>query len=228
MTQTTGIADPLQHAQVFLRPLANPLPLGFVGLAGGTIVLTGEQVGWIPTIEAHLVGVAVLLVAVPLQLLACLFGFLSRDPAAATGMGTLTATWSAIGVLSVLSPSGSHSPVLGVLLFYLAGAVVVSAAVAAMSKLLAAVVLALAAARFAVTGVYEYLGGAGWMHAAGWLGLALAVVALVAAAAFAVEDARRTLLPATGRLGRGRASFTAPGLGTVGPVEREAGVRDEL
>lgn len=228
MTQRSGTEDPRQHAQVFLRPLANPLPVGFVGLAGGTIILTGQQVGWVPTAEAHLVGVAVLLVAVPLQVVACLFGFFSRDPAAATGMGILAATWSAIGVLTVLSPPGSPSPVLGVLLFYLAGAVLVAAGVAAMSKVLAAVVLALAAARFAVTGVYEYLGGEGWMRAAGWVGLALCVIALLAAAAFAVEDARRTLLPATGRLGRGRASFSAPGLGTIGPVEREAGVRDEL
>jgi hypothetical protein len=228
VTETSRTPDPHEYSRVFLRPLANPLPLGFVGLAGGTLILTGEQVGWVPTAQAHLVAVAVLLVAVPLQLLASLFGFLSRDPAAATGMGTLAAAWAATGVLTLLSPPGAHSPVLGLLLFFVAAAVLLAAGVAAMSKLLAAGVLALAGVRFAVTGVYEYRGGTAWMHTAGWIGLALCVVALAAAAAFAVEDARRTLLPATGRVGRGRVSLSAPGLGTIGPVEREAGVRDEL
>jgi uncharacterized protein len=228
MTQNGAHIDPHQARRVFLRPLANPLPLGFIGLAGGTIVLAGQQLGWVPTAQAHVVAAGVLLVAVPLQLIACLLGFLSRDPAAATGMGTLAATWGAIGVLTLLSPPGAHSPALGLLLFYLAGAVLVAAGVAALSKGLAALTLALAAARFAVTGVYEYLGGTGWMHAAGWVGLALCVVALLAAAAFAIEDARRTLLPATGRVGVGRQAFLGTGLVTTGPVEREAGVRDEL
>lgn len=228
MTRNGAAIDPHEATRVFLRPLANPLPLGFIGLAGGTIVLAGQQLGWVPTVQAHLVAAGVLLVAVPLQLVACLLGFLSRDPAAATGMGTLAATWAAIGVLSLLSPPGSHSPVLGLLLFYLAGAVLIAAGVAALSKGLAALTLALAGARFAVTGVYEYAGGTGWMRTAGWIGLALCVVALLAAAAFAIEDARRTLLPATGRVGAGRQAFLGKGLVTTGPVEREAGVRDEL
>jgi succinate-acetate transporter protein len=228
MTDEGALIDPHQATRVVLRPLANPLPLGFIGLAGGTIVLAGQQLGWVPTAQAHVVAVGVLLVAVPLQSLTCLLGFLSRDPATAIGMGTLAATWAAIGVLTLLSPPGAHSPALGLLLFYLAAAVLVAAAVASLSKGLAAVTLAVAAARFALTGVYEYLGGTGWMRVAGWVGLALCVVALLAATAFAVEDARRTLLPVTGRVGAGRQAFRGKGLVTTGPVEREAGVRDEL
>lgn len=214
--------------EIVLRPLTNPLPLGFIGLAAGTLVLAGDQLGWVPPTQAHAVGVAVLLVAVPLQLLTSVIGFLARDPAAATGMGVLAATWATIGVLTLLGPPGVHSPVLGLALFVLATAVAVTAGVAALSKGLAAAVLGLAAVRFAVTGVYEYAGGTGWMHTAGWVGLALAVAALVAAAAFAVEDARRTRLALTGRVGHGRGSPTAPGPEAVGPVEREAGVRDGL
>ena len=99
----TRSADPGPTAQVFLRPLANPLPLGFLGLAAGTIVLTGQQVGWVPVAQSHLVAVTVLVVAVPLQFLACVLGFLSRDPAAAGGMGVLSGTWASIAlVLSLI------------------------------------------------------------------------------------------------------------------------------
>ena len=219
---------PQEAMRIVLRPLASPLPLGFLGLAGGTIVLTGQQLGWVPSVTSHLVAVAILLVAVPLQLIACLMGFLGRDPVAATGMGTQAAAWATTGVLTLLSPPGGRNPVLGLILFYLAAAVLVSALVAATGKGLVAVVLAVATARFALTGVYEFLGGRGWMTAAGWIGGALCVIALYAALAFELESMQhRTVLP-TLRRGAARRASTAEGLSTAGAAHREAGVREQL
>lgn len=117
---------------------------------------------------------------------------------------------------------------MGVLLFFLAAALVIPAALAVLGKRLAAVVLGLAATRFAATGVFEYTGVVGWRITAGWIGLALGVAALVAAAAFGFEDARRVGLAATLRRARGEQAVTGRGLDTVGPVARAAGVRDQL
>lgn len=220
--------DPQQAVRFFLRPLGNPLPLGFVGLAGGTIALAGMQLGWVPTAQSHQVALAILLIAVPLQFIASLLGFLSRDPVAGTGMGTLAVTWLTVSVITFLSPPGSRSAVLGLVLFYLAAAVLVSAVIAVSGKALAGLVLAVATARFAVTGAYEYFGGTGWMSAAGWLGVALCVLALYAALAFELEGiATRTILP-TLRSGLGRRAMSADGLAPVGSVEHEAGVRQQL
>ena len=219
-------ADPTGAPRIVVRPLANPLPLGFLGLAGGTIILAGQQLGWVPSAQSHLVAVAVLLVAVPLQSVASIMGFLARDAVAATAMGTLAVTWASIGVLTLMSPPGGRTPVLGLALFYLAAAVLVSAAVAATGKGIVVLVLGLATVRFAVTGVYEYVGGSGWMTTAGWIGVALCAVALYAAAALELESMTlRTVLP-TLRYGAARTAL-ADGA-TVGPVRREAGVRPQL
>lgn len=220
--------DPQHAVRFFLRPLGNPLPLGFVGLAGGTLALAGMQLGWVPTAQSHQVALAILLIAVPLQFISSVLGFLSRDPVAGTGMGTLAVTWLTVSVITFLSPPGSRSAVLGIMLFYLAAAVLISAAIAASGKALAALVLAVTTARLAVTGVYEYFGGTGWQYTAGWLGLALCAIALYAVLAFELEGIRtKTVLP-TLRHGLGRRAMTSDALAQVGAVEHEAGIRQQL
>jgi uncharacterized protein len=38
-------------ARIVLRPIGNPLPLGFLVLAGGTLMVSGLQLGWLePTL----------------------------------------------------------------------------------------------------------------------------------------------------------------------------------
>lgn len=93
---------------------------------------------------------------------------------------------------------------------------------------LAALVLGVTTARIAVTGVYEYFGGTGSMYTAGWLGVALCVIALYAALAFELEGIRtKTILP-TLRYGLGRRAMSSDGLAQVGPVEHEARIRQQL
>ena len=211
-----------------LRPVGSPLPLGMIGLGAGSVLLSAEQLRWVPAGEAHLVAVAVLAFTVPLQGLASVFGFLSRDGAGGTGMALLGGSWLATGVLTLLTPPGGRSQVLGLLLWFVAAALVVPVTAAALGKLAAATAFALAGVRFALTGAYERWGGTGWEHASGWLGVALSVVALYCALAFEVEDTEhRSVLP-VGRHGAGRRAMDGNLLSEVDQVAGDAGVRQQL
>lgn len=190
MAQAAPTQDAGNHPQVFLRPLCSPLPVGFVGILAATTVLAGLQLGWIPVVKSPQVGLLVVLV-LPVQLLASTMGFLVRDAVAATGMGTLAVAWLAIGAVTLTSVPGARSRALALLLFCLTAALLVSARVALLGNVIAAVVLAVAAVRLAVTGVYEFHGGTTWMHVAGWIGIALAAVALAAILVLELQEKHR-------------------------------------
>jgi succinate-acetate transporter protein len=189
-------ADPTPQAtQVMLRPVASPLPLGFIALAVATIPFTAVQLGWLAPTEGRVAAIGAIAATVPLQLLASVFGFLSRDVVAATGMGVLAGTWGTIGLTTATSPPGSVSPGLGVFLVT-AGVCMLVPAVSAASKLVPATVMTLAGVRFAVTGAYHLTGSAAWKFVAGWVGLLLGVVAVYAALGLALEATQgRTVLP---------------------------------
>ena len=181
--------------RVMLRPVASPLPLGFLALALATVPFTAVQLGWVATTEGRVAAIGALAATVPLQLLASVFGFLARDVVAATGMGVLAGTWATVGLTTATSPPGAVSPGLGVFLVT-AGVCMLVPAVSAGAKLVPATVMTLAAVRFAVTGIYEITASAGWKSAAGWVGLLLGVVAVYAALALALESTQgRTVLP---------------------------------
>ena len=182
-------------ARVVLRPLATPLPLGFLALVLATVSFSAVQLGWVPPTEARIAGFTAVFATVPLQLLASVMGFLARDPVAATGMGVLTGTWGVVGLATLTSPPGATSKELGVLLVT-AGICMLVPAVSAGTKLVPAAVMFLAGVRFAVTGAYQLTGSADWKTTAGWAGLVLGAVALYAALALEVEAShRRTVLP---------------------------------
>ncbi|UNS95871.1 hypothetical protein MMF93_04700 [Streptomyces tubbatahanensis] len=212
--------------RAFLRPIGTPLPLGFLGLAGATTALAGLQLGWFPVLEWPHVGLVVVAFAVPLQLLASVYGFLARDAVAGTGMGVLAGTWLAIGLVMLNSLPGSTSGALGVLLIAAAVCLLVPLLSARASKLAASAVLGMAAIRFAVTGVYLLTAEAAWKTAAGVCGVVLAAIAVCAALAFESESGPgRTLLP-TLRTGAGRRQMTAPP--ERANIGHEPGVRPTL
>ncbi len=74
-------------SRVVLRPIATPLPLGFLALFVATLSFSAVQLSWIDTSQGHIVALPALTLTVPLQLIASVMGFLARDPVAATGMG---------------------------------------------------------------------------------------------------------------------------------------------
>jgi succinate-acetate transporter protein len=205
------------HTRVVLRPIANPLPLGFLALAGGTLVLAGLQLGWVEPSEGHDVALILIAFVAPLQLVVCVFGYLGRDVVAGTAMGVLAGTWLSVALVTLGATPGSTSDALGLLLLLAALAMAIPAAAATTGKLLAAAVLSTTVLRFAVTGIYELTGSSGWKDVAGIVGLVLCAVAVYAALALALEDAlHRTLLP----IGRRHP-------GHLGEL-REAGVRVQL
>lgn len=215
-------------SRIFLRPIGSPLPLGMAALAGASIMLTGYELGWLPVPRGHDVAAVILAFAVPLQYLASVFGFLGRDSAGGTGMALLGGCWTVTGVLTLLSPPGHRSPVLGLLLLFATAVLLVPALASSLGKVAASAAFALAAARFALTGIYEYSGGTAWEHASGWTGLAVCLVGLYNAFAFELEDTRhRTVLPVL-RWGSGRRAVDGDEPVQARSVAHEAGVREQL
>jgi uncharacterized protein len=225
----SGAQGPAPEAltRITLRPIANPLPLGFLALAGGTLLLSGLQLGWVEPSESHTLGLIVIAFVVPLQFLTAVLGFLARDVVAGTGMAILSGTWLSIGLVTFTGTPGSTSDALGLLLLLAAVAMLVPAAAAA-GKLVAAAVLVTTALRFGVTALYQLTASGSWKTTAGVVGLALCALAVYTALAMALEESnRRTILPLL-RRETGAAAITA-GLGRqVRDVEHEAGVRAQL
>jgi hypothetical protein len=125
-------------------------------------------------------------------------------------------------------PPGSRSSALGFLLFFASAVLLVPAAGASLGKIAAAAAFVLAAALFALTGIYDYQGGTAWEHASGWVGLVPCLVALYNTLAFEIEDTRhRTVLPVL-CWGTGRTALDGSEPGQVKNVEHEAGVREQL
>lgn len=215
-------------AQVFLRPIANPFALGFVGLAVATILASGVEMGWIPASQRHQAAVLMIAFAPAILLVASVFGFLARDAVAATASGVLSATWLAVGISLLLSAPGSHSRSLALLLFVAGAAVFLSTVVAAQSKLVPAAVLALAAIRFILTGVYEWGASTTWGHAAAWVGVALCACALYGAISLELEDIKRRAVLPTLRRGTGKRALEPNLDAQIQGVPAEAGVRREL
>jgi len=209
---------------VGLRPIATPLPLGFLGQAVASWSFACLQLSWIGTDQGHTVALAVLVFTVPLQLVSTIWGFVARDPVAATGTGLLAGGWAATALATLTSPPGATSAGLGVVLVGIAVALAVPA-LTGVTRLAAFAVLALSVARFATTGVAELVGTQLWLTVAGWVGFALAITSTYAALAFEIEAATgRPLLPiirwAT------KASGAAPT--DAEEVWREPGVRRQL
>lgn len=214
--------------RIVLRPIASPLPLGFLGLVVGSLLISALQLHWVPLTARHELAIGVLAFTVPVQLITCLYGFLCRDVVASTGMGVLSGTWATLGVSLLTSPPGTTDPGLGILLVVAAGALLIPATAALASKVIAAFVLVLAATRFAITGGYEVTGAAVWQYASGVCGIVVAGLAAYAALAAELDSAtRRSLLPML-RPPHGQRVISGRLPQQVETLGREAGVREQL
>lgn len=217
----------LQQTRIMLRPTGNPLPLAFMALAVATVGFSALQLGIVAPAEEHLIALAVLVLTVPLQLLSSVIGFGARDPIAGTGMAMVSGVWAMIAVSTLLSPPGSSSPALGILLQVAAVALLVPVA-ASRGKVLASVVLVGSAIRFSVTGISHLSSTPAWEVAAGILGMLLGALALYAALGFELEESAHPVqLPLTRRQA-GLEPFRDSLEEQVEQIASEAGVRRQL
>jgi succinate-acetate transporter protein len=216
------------RARVVLRPIASPLPLGFLALAGATMLVSGLQLDWLGVDQGKPVALILIAFVVPLQVIASVLGFLARDGAAATGMGILAGTWLSVALVMLAGHPGATSDALGLLLLVASVAMLVPASAALRGKLVPAAVLCTTSLRFLLTGLFQLTASGSWADAAGVVGLFLGALAVYAAFALELEDAaRRTLLP-VGRRRAGASALTADLDGQLSKVAREPGVRTQL
>lgn len=234
--KATDSTDPTDGAQlsatrVFLRPIANPFGLGFVGLAVATLLMSGFELGWISGSERTETAVLILAFAPSIQLVACGFGFLARDAVAATALGVQAVTWLCVGLSLLLAKPSSHdhSHALALLLFVAGTAMLASAVTAAQSKVVVALVVSLAGVRFILTGIYKLAaGGTAWQHAAAWTGVALCGAALYAVVSLELEDINHRAILPTLRRSHGKRVLRPRLEDQVDEVAAEAGVRCQL
>lgn len=220
--------DPEAHFRVVLRPIASSLPLGFFAFTVGTVLLSAIELTWTPVATTAQVAVLVLAFVAPLEVLSGLFAFLARDSGAATGLTTLGAAWAATAINLLHGPPGALSRPLAIFLLVLSLLMFVMSATAVLGKPLFGVLLVLGGCRFALTGVYQATGIVGVEHAAGWLGVPLAVFALYGGLALLLEESYQRMVLPLGRRGRARSSLEGTFAHQVQQAEQEAGVRRQL
>ena len=213
--------------RIVLRPLASGLPLGFFAFGLGMAILGAEGVGWSTGSDLKVCGLLLAAYVFPLEATAMVFAFLSRDTIGAVALGLFTTSWLAIGVVTMQATPGSTSDALGIFSIWFSATVLLIAIAGITAKPFISTVMFVAVARSALFGVYELTGNVGWERAGGWLGWAIAVLALYGGLAFALEDARgETVLPT---FRRGSAQVIDESLdGQVERIENEAGVRRQL
>jgi succinate-acetate transporter protein len=217
-----------QVTRVNLRPVASPLPMGFVALSVATIAVAALNLGWIPDSEGDTVALSLLVFVVPLQAVTAIFGMLARDGVAATGMAILTGTWATFGLTMLTSPPGSTSDGLGAVLVMSAISMFLVSIGASLGRLVAALVLFGASLRFATSAIYQLTGSTTWEDITGWVGVALGAVALYAAFAALLEGVQgRSVLP-MGRRQKGRKAVEGGLTEQVVDVTHEPGVRAVL
>ncbi|MGB9182542.1 MAG: hypothetical protein WCB67_00620 [Solirubrobacteraceae bacterium] len=176
------------QVRVILRPVGTPLTVGMSGLAVGSFVQSGLDLGWMGNAQGAAVGLILMSVPFVLQLLACVFSYLARDGATGATLGLLATTWLSLGVVRLAYPTASTSPALGLLLIATGTMLALSAAAMASAKPLPAGVFAAAAVRFVLAAIYELSAVGVWRDVAGLLGLVISAVAAYCVLAFELED----------------------------------------
>jgi len=216
------------RVSITLRPVGSPVSVGFFGLAAASLTLGGLQLGWIPLNQARQVGLIVMGFAFLAQLLAAIFSLLARDATSGTAMTTLALTWLVTGLILVTGQPGATSRALGLFLLFSAIAMALSAATAALSKLVPALIFATAALRFLATALHQLTDALAWQRTAGVIGLLLCALALYGAWAADLEAAvKKPVLP-LGRRGRARVAVQGSLFEEVQNIANEPGVRQQL
>ena len=214
--------------RVVLRPLASPLPLGFFAFGMGSVLQSALQFGLIPQADVQNLALLFGAFVFPLELLAALLAFPSRETVGATILSIIAFSWLGTAIVTYVSGPDPTSPTIGYLYLSIAVILLLLGAVGALGKPLLASVMFLAFFRYGLNGLYELL-ALGWIQpVSGIIGCAIFALSLYGGLALALEDVQhRTVLP-FGRRGEARDAIEGELGDQVGPVAKEAGVRKQL
>lgn len=216
------------QARIVVKPYGSALPLGFFAFGMGMFLLATLGAGWVKPEEGKTIGLLLVTFVFPLEFLATVIAFLARDTVAAASLGVFSTSWLSTGVVTYLAEPGVLSRGFA---FYLLGFAVVIAALgvaALLGKPIVAAILLLAAGRTVAAAIYELGGGQGWDRVAGWIALAIFVVAIYGGLAFLLEDALgKTVLPVF-RRGASKEAIEGDLSDQLRGLADEAGVRHTL
>lgn len=208
-----------------LRPLGSPLTVGAAGLSMASLIESGFDLHWVAASQSHAVGLILVSVPFLLQSLACVLSYLARDGALGAAVGVLATNWLAVGLIRLSSSPGSRSGALGLLLLCAGALLTMTSISTGLRKPLPGAMLALAALRFAISGLVELGAGSAWSTAGGVTGLVVTAVAGYCVIAFELEDQlHRALLPTFRRTPAGQPPDTTWPV-MVNGLTREPGVR---
>jgi len=214
--------------RVVVRPVANPLPLGIFALGIGSLLLSLLQVGAIGQDETRTVAVFVLAAVFPVQLIAALVAVLARDTPGFNLLALLSGSWLALGVNLLVSPPGSRSTSVGAFLLGIGAALLMLGTVAVLGKRSLGMLIAVAAVRYVLFGLYELTGSQALQTASGVVGLVLVGACVYTGLALLLEEAKqRTVLPLL-RTGTSRESIEGGSEEQLGRLRHEPGVRAQL
>ena len=216
------------QVRVFVRPYGSVVPLGFLIFGLGMFLFAALDAGWVKPAETHTIGTMLLTFVAPIELVATVFAFLSRDTVAGVTLGLFSGSWLLSGVLTAEATPGVLSPAQGYFLFGFSVAILLLAAVASLGQPLIAIVLTISCARAVAFAVYEVGGGRRWETVSGWIALGIFCVAMYAGLAFLLEDVKgRTVLP-LGRRGSSREAIDGGMAAQLEGLADEPGVRKHL
>lgn len=159
------------------REIGTPLPIGLSGLALAAFVISGLNLGWVPTREATEVGLILVSVPTVLQLLASVLGYVTGDASGGTAFGVLGVCWLAQGLVHISNRPGQVLNSLGLLLLAVATILFLTATAVARTRRLPGVTLTVASIHFALAGIYQLSADLVWEHATGVVGLLLSGLA---------------------------------------------------
>jgi|SRR5579884_2854851 len=225
---TNNSPDPSSIARIVVRPIGSALPLGFFAFAVGTVLLGTFEFRWAPPSEGPLFAAALLGCVAPLELLACVLGFLSRDTGSATAMGVLGSGWIVVAVSFLLAGPSAMTDTLGTFLIMEALAVLCIGIVAVSGKPFLSALLFLSATRFFLAALVQLDVATVLRIPAAVLGLLTGVFAVYGGLALLFEDMKQRAVLPTFRRGAAKRSLEGSIEEQIQRLQHEAGVRRRL
>ncbi len=217
------------QVRVVVKPYGSALPLGFFSFGVGMFLYAAQGAEWVTSpADVHSAGLLLAAFVFPLELLATVIAFLARDTTAAVSLGMFSTSWLANGLLLLRWKPGVLEPTLAYWLIAFTCVIVLLGIAAWSGKPMISVLLVVASARAISDAVYQLGGGTGWLHAGGWIALAIFAVAMYGGLAFLLEDAAgKTVLPLL-RRGKSKEAIEGSLEEQLRGLEDEAGVRHTL